>query len=371
MEDTIIVAVIVAASGALLLAWAGRISAALVRRSARRLPIALALRMEEEWLGELNEIPSRPSKLAFAVALTLTPRRSFVGAEEESMKEVRDRPGINFAILRDWKSLLIIPTLCFAAAGYGASYFFPVQYASQARLIAVSQNLPTEFVHDQTGDHIEEEVQISKARLLTRDSLVKLLNQFDMRKEGEPMDRTVEALSRRITVQYSPLFGNPKLGSSIEVKYVDSDPVVTQRFTRTLTELLLSAFRQSREENLMGTQEFLQTQLGSLHSRLIETLRNSPGRKMGPAEKRMQDLNYELLQSSYKSLFTKVEELKILINLQIQQRGSQLVLVETPTLGVPVGPNRLAIASIGAMSGLALGGMAIAGIHRKPRRALA
>ena len=47
------------------------------------------------------------------------------------------------------------------------------------------------------------------------------------------------------------------------------------------------------------------------------------------------------------------------------------MLVETPTQGVLVGPNRLNIAAMGAMSGLALGGMAIAGIYRKLRRVLA
>ena len=89
-----------------------------------------------------------------------------------------------------------------------------------------------------------------------------------------------------------------------------------------------------------------------------------------PAEKQMLDFEYELQRSSYKTLFEKSEELRFQVVMESTQFGG-LVLIETPTMGALVGPNRLAIAGVGGMSGLALGGMAIAGIHRKQRRALA
>ena len=74
-----------------LLAFAPQVSESLVRSRARRLPQALSPRMEEEWLAELDAMASRPSQLAFAIALTLTRRHSFA-MDDDSLFATSSRP---------------------------------------------------------------------------------------------------------------------------------------------------------------------------------------------------------------------------------------------------------------------------------------
>jgi uncharacterized protein involved in exopolysaccharide biosynthesis len=81
-------------------------------------------------------------------------------------------------------------------------------------------------------------------------------------------------------------------------------------------------------------------------------------------------LDYELRQSTYRSLFARNEELQLLASIY-QRRGGMLQIVDPPQLGIPVEPNRMAFAIVGAIAGVVLGGAAFMGINRRQRRALA
>ena len=82
MSQLIAIGVLLGGVVAGLLAFAPQVSEWLVRARARRLPRALAERMEEEWLAEVEALASRASQLAFAIALTLTRRHSFAIEED-------------------------------------------------------------------------------------------------------------------------------------------------------------------------------------------------------------------------------------------------------------------------------------------------
>lgn len=84
-----------------LLAFAPQLSERLVRARARRLPRALAERMEEEWLAEVEAVGNRASQLAFAIALTLTRRNSFA-IEEDNLAETSSRTPGTVATMGAW-----------------------------------------------------------------------------------------------------------------------------------------------------------------------------------------------------------------------------------------------------------------------------
>ena len=91
----------------------------------------------------------------------------------------------------------------------------------------------------------------------------------------------------------------------------------------------------------------------------------------GPEAARLLALDYEILESTYKSVFAKLEDAQMASALESEQRGEQFVIVDAAGLGAPVVPNRLAIAGLGALAGFVLGGMTVAGLGRRQRRALA
>ena len=107
MSQLIAVGVLLGGLVAGLLAFAPQVSEWLVRARARRLPRALCRGMEEEWLAELDAMLSRPSQLAFAIALTLTRRHSFA-MDDDSLFATSSRPSVTVATIGGWPSVVIV-----------------------------------------------------------------------------------------------------------------------------------------------------------------------------------------------------------------------------------------------------------------------
>lgn len=341
MNDILIIVLVLAFIGAALLAVAAPISVALVRLRAQRLPTALALRMEEEWSSELNSISSRPGKLAFAVALLLTRRRAFVAPGEDIVSEI--------AAFGSRKSLVVLSTLVFAIAAYGASFLLPVRYESEALL----------QIKDR-GDLVLRQARSNSLFASVVD---------EMPKGGAgSRERMTEDLRENTTV--IPLMNIDPSGSGtlFMVRYLAPDPATAQNVTEKLTTRLMEQDMAKRFEQSHEEEKFLQDQLGRLAAQVedkgeeLALLRST----QGPAAGRMLALDHELLVSSYKAMFAKYQDAQMSATLQ----PSRFAVVDPPQLGREVVPNRAAYAGIGALAGLAMGGMTVVGLGRRQRRLL-
>lgn len=144
MSQLLVVGVLLGALILCLLGFAPRLSEWLVRGRARRLTPTLASRMEEEWLAELAATPSRPSQLAFAIALVLTRRHSF--SFDDASLTSSSRPVFSAATVGGWPSVVSASTLAFAAIAYSASYLIPPTYRSTARILVVPSRMPAAIV---------------------------------------------------------------------------------------------------------------------------------------------------------------------------------------------------------------------------------
>jgi hypothetical protein len=338
MNDTIIIAVVLAVVGMLLVVAAIPFSAALVRLSARRLPTTLALRMEEEWLGELNSIKSRLGKLAFGVALILTRRRSFIAAGEETMRETA-------TVFGSRKSLVILSTLAFAIAAYGASFLVPVKYESDALMISTER------------DDLGQKVMTSRSFLT---SVVRFLNwKEDM----------VDDLRRNVTVTTEPLDEGRNTGSTFVVKYLGSDAASAQQATSAVMSRFMELGLRQRFDQSTAAQDFMKAQLQQLAVRVQkkgDELAQHQG-KYGATAGGVIALDHELLVSSYKAWFAKVLDGEMTAGLH----EGRFLILDGPQPGKEITPNRGGFAVLGAFAGLAIGSMAVFGLDFRRRRLLA
>jgi len=360
MSDATIVITILGAFGVVLFAVGARLSEALLRFRARRLPLAIALRMEEEWLGELGAIASRPGKLAFAIALTLTRRQAFAAPGEDSMSEiVKDSRLGPQSVFSGRKALLIFSTLIFALAAYGASFLLPVRYASDS-LILVS------------GDPVEERLKSIEQTVMSRTNLIAILREIPQLKNGREtltMDRSIEELRKDIALSFDPSSGGPSPVAYFRLRYAGPNSELAQKVTSKLTQSFIKLDFAKREAQVFGTRDFLRQQLGVLAGRVTkkgdELARERAAH--GPQSGRILEIEYEQLVANYKAAFAKLEDAEM----GSEQKGGQVAVVDPANLGTPVAPNRLAFAGLGAFVGLALGGMAVVSRDRRRRRALA
>ena len=375
MSDTSFVVSILAVFSLALFAVAPRLSEALVRYCARRLTSTIALRMEEEWLGELNAITNRPGKLAFSVALFLTRRQAFGTAGEDSMSVIQDHPTPRlFLVFGTRKAFLILTTLFFTVAGYGASFLLPVRYKSESMIQVGQQDMPREVVPGPTEEVIKNEISALQSLIQSRTNLLAIVHEFNLQagRKDYPVDRVIEDLRKDISIRFTASNTTDSTGY-FSLSYIGNDPKSAQSVTLKLTRLLINASNSNRENRLDGTRVFLRGQLDDVAERLTaktdELARERAAN--GPEAGRILAIEYEMLVSTYKALLAKDEDSRLVMAMESQQKGATFLIVDEANLGTAVVPNRAAIAGIGALVGLLLGGMGIVGSHRKHRRALA
>ena len=130
--------------------------------------------MEEEWLAELDAMPSRPSQLAFAIALTLTRRHSFA-MDDDSLFATSSRPSITVATIGGWPSVVLVSTLAFAAIAYGASFLIPPMYRSTARILVVPSRIPEAFVESPVRLPLRDRLQRLSAQVLSQTRLERMI----------------------------------------------------------------------------------------------------------------------------------------------------------------------------------------------------
>jgi uncharacterized protein involved in exopolysaccharide biosynthesis len=157
------------------------------------------------------------------------------------------------------------------------------------------------------------------------------------------------------------------------LRYVGPDPELAQKVTSKLTTSFVDQDYRMREKRVSGTKVFLQNQLKSLALRLTQKGDELTRARaaQGPEAGRLLALDYDLLVSTYKTVFAKYEEVGILEALENEKKGEGFVVVDSANLGTPVVPDRLAITGIGALAGLVLGAMTVIGMDGRRHRALA
>jgi hypothetical protein len=370
MMDFVAVVAILFGLAAFLFVLAPRVSAGLVRVKAGDLPSGLGGRMEEEWLAELSAVRSRPGKLAFAIALMLARRRSFI-LGGESMTEIHDRPGNLVAILGGWKALLLVPALVFGAVAYAASYLLPVRYASEGLLLIRPADISKDFVRGLPDIPPDQRVGTLRQVLLSRASLLGMVSSIESLREDSKKtttDKMIQDLRNSIEIRVSQSVGP---AAAVSVRYVGYDPSTTNKVARWLVNRLLTEDGKNREDYIVSNLDFMEQQLAELGARLRHADLVASASALNQSEKRAQAREYALLESAYKSVFEKREDVKTLQALESKQKGAFFAVLDIPNEGRAVGPNRWGIAALGAGAGLALGGAAIFGLNRRQRRQLA
>jgi uncharacterized protein involved in exopolysaccharide biosynthesis len=276
-------------------------------------------------------------------------------------------------MLGGWRSLLIISTIVFALAAYGLSFLIPVRWESETLIMIRPQEVARDLVSDETEEPIGERLIRFQSQILSRKSLIAILNEFNLSEGDEPRDSMVEKLRKDIKVEFR-LPGEVALSGSesavaLTIRYVGRDPVIVQKVTDRLTHFLIQKHLEERAGRFGGTKMFLESQVGVLARRLAEKGQEVARERPSPGS--VLALDYDLLQARYRTLFEKLEEAKMAMSLEERGMGELLFPMDPANPGKPIKPNRLAISGIGALVGCSLGGTAAFGLYRRQRRVLA
>jgi hypothetical protein len=370
MIQFIAVGVLLGGLLAVLLACAPQVSESLVRRRAGRLPPVLAERMEEEWLAELDALSSRPSQLAFAIALSLTRRHSFA-SEEDGLLDSSARPLMSGAAFGGWPGVVTATTLVFAAVAYLGSFLITPMYRSTGRLELVPSRLATPYPDAPARPPLRDRVSGMTDQVMSPRSMEGLIREFELYGVRGGTERGVavgaellERLRANVSVEVLPD------GRSFEVSYDSPDP---KKAAGVALRLMTFYIMETSNNGRLGAEREdtrLDAQIRDVRSRLLQppTVLSSTAPIQSAADAE-QD-GREQLKATYRELLTKREHVLLLLNMERRAIGENLRLIERPRLPeTPFSPNRPVIAGEGAAAGLLFGLMLmLAGRSARLRR---
>jgi hypothetical protein len=248
-----------------------------------------------------------------------------------------------------------------AAIGYGSTRFSPALYASDSVLAFIAPRVPEEFVRG-GNPQSDSDLPVLAGSVLTRTRVERLIENFGLYTEDRgnvPMNDLVRRV--RDHVRIAPIGGD-----QFRVSFSYPDPRIAMRVTETITAALVEENMRSREMSAENTNQFLSSQLYATAKRLdAKQAEFEAIRKQGRQPALSEQLQFEALQESYRSLLRTSEEANMASNLERRQIGASVSIVDAARL--PVEPIDRGAAKLSLISG-GIGLLAGLGIaFRRPR----
>jgi polysaccharide chain length determinant protein (PEP-CTERM system associated) len=153
--------------------------------------------------------------------------------------------------------------------------FLPNVYTASAFILVEGQQVPQEFVRSTVTMDVERRLQVISQEVLSRVRLEDLVSQFDLygelRQGGASMDAVAAVMRRDIGLAVKGKGqGIGKDTVAFEVNYSGLDPQKVMQVTNTLASFYIEGNLKVREQQALGTTEFLRAEIDEVQKRLEE-----------------------------------------------------------------------------------------------------
>ena len=173
-------------------------------------------------------------------------------------------------ILRRRIWYLVIPFLAIMIGTVSYAMFAPRLYKASTLVLVTPQKVPEAFVHPTVTSRIEERLQSIAQEVMSRTRLEQVINEFGLYKnESKTLAREeiVEKMQKDIKVEL-PTKRDEK--GYFTVGYIGKDPNVVTAIANRLASLFIEENLRLREQQAVGTTEFLTSELTAKRAKLEE-----------------------------------------------------------------------------------------------------
>lgn len=171
---------------------------------------------------------------------------------------------------RWWLAVILFSTILVASLGLGLS--LPYIYTSSASILIEGQSIPEDYVRSTVTMDVERRLQVLTQKILSRQNLEKLMTQFglyeDLRNQGVPESALLTAIQSDIGIQIEEKRRNREMAVAFGVSYTSPDPHKAVTVANALASFYIETNIQVREQQALGTAEFLQEELEEIQKRL-------------------------------------------------------------------------------------------------------
>lgn len=206
--------------------------------------------------------------------------------------------------------------------------FLPSIYTATAVILVEGQQVPQDYVRSTVTMSLERRLQILSQEILSRARLAELAKQFDLypglRAAGAPEDTIATAMRRDIGIQIKGRGSGISSDTVVlEITYSSSAPQKNMQVANTLASFYIQGNLKVREQQAVGTTEFLRTELETVKKRLEEQEQKVVAYKM----QNMGDLP-EQLNANLSTLSVLQKQMEILSDNLNRARERRNVLIQ-------------------------------------------
>jgi polysaccharide chain length determinant protein (PEP-CTERM system associated) len=168
---------------------------------------------------------------------------------------------------RLWFFVIPLAAVLIGAGIY--AFTVPREYRASTLVLVTPQKVPEDFVRPTVTSRIEERLTSIGQEIMSRTRLEQVINEFKLyREEGKSksLEEIVELMQKNIQVQ---LPGKGKEGY-FTISYIGKDPKIVTLVTNKLASLFIEENLKLREQQAVGTSEFLSVELNATKAKLEE-----------------------------------------------------------------------------------------------------
>jgi len=231
------------------------------------------------------------------------------------------------ALRRRW--WIIIPFLLSILIGIGLSLKLPKVYQASTLILVQRQRVPTSYVQEIVSIDVEDRIRTITQQISSWTNLERVIKEFNLYSEPGRhmfMEDKIQSLRKRIRVDVSG--GGRRGANAFEIFFYGKHPKQTAEVANALASYFITENLKLREDQAMGTSEFLTDELENIRRRLLkreEGLKGYRKKYMGGLPEQL-ETNLRILERIQQQIVTNQENLREAENrkLLFQQQISEI-----------------------------------------------
>ena len=215
---------------------------------------------------------------------------------------------------RRW--FIIVPFCLAVIVGMVLAVKLPKIYEASTLILVQPQRVPEKIVTPVFDGDVESRLNTLSQQIMSRSNLERVIGQFklfsDPKATNMLMEDKVESLRKRIKVDVGRASRTRRDTETFSIIYRDQDPQTTMRVANGLSTFFIDENLKAREGTVIGTSDFLESELESMRKRLEQQeqlLKTFREKNMGELPEQL-DTNLRILERLNTQLSQKEESLR-------------------------------------------------------------
>jgi polysaccharide chain length determinant protein (PEP-CTERM system associated) len=233
---------------------------------------------------------------------------------------------------KGWFILILFLFILFAASVY--CVVVPMQFQSTTTILVIPQRVPENYVRSTVSNRIEDRLATIQQQVMSRTRLTTVMDELGLFREerrARPIEEVLEMMRKRIELKVRGT-------DAFSISFVHENRQLTMLTTSRLASFFIDENLKTREQQAVGTSEFLESQLAETKAKLEgqeEKVKEYKMKYIGelPQETEANLRMLSRLQDQAKTnsdAYRSAEDRKFLLESQLSSLENLIVSLERP-----------------------------------------